>query len=1088
MKKVAKYQQKPRLWQCSVCKKATFKTRHDLKRHQTGTFCAKALEEQESQENHLKTPEKHGTSDDFVDDNMQINYDSDNWNPPPDVRNKPVISRMEIEGVDKMAVGTVILQMGELLNDTGADDESSDDSGRYQFMHNKANPTGDESSTESDSSDESEADSAPKPPETPDPGANTSETTGPDTWIRGQFREYCDMAHKTFIPFDQDKIRSIKLLHLLKEKNAPMNSYEAVMHWHVKQANKLREHQPLSDFTGHIGRKKIMKTLIRRYNYENKLPFQKTVRLPSSGTVAKITCHNAKATFQRLLTDPRIRAKDYLFFGGDPLAKPPENSDVIADLNTGNAFFQTYNVLVKGENEQIMPVVLYSDGTAVSHFHDMEIIQVNMALGIMTREARNKRHCWAPLGYIEKVHEQGGRSRAILDEANHLETQDGENSVDSSSDVIVTDFVGAGAIQDFHAMMAVILEEFIGLQDTGFLWDHQDPATGKVTPDIKYEVFVPFVRADTKEADAFCGKYGQRLSAQPICRKCHIPLCICDDHLAKYPMKTVTEIQNLVIKEDLDGLKAISQTYLTNAFHPIRFSMGNDHGIHGSCPSEMLHAFLLGTFKYLRDIFFEYIGKDSEGARLVNALSKVYSKFFARQSDRTMPGTTFTKGIQVGKLMGKDYRGVLLIILAILRSTKGQAVLRKHKNFKLESSLMDWILLVETLLTWESYLNEPQMERRHVKRLEKKHRYIMYLMRKIAQRNKGMGLKLAKFHMILHLWEDIMEFGVPLETDTSANESMHKPSKKASKMTQRAAATFNFQTAMRLIEFELLDLAMEEILNGKVPWKYFRRWEKPEDPLPPTDQKVATETTTGDARIVIYEDEQGDTTFRIETRSEFKDKIRMNLDLMHFLRGLQDLVLPHLPTETLPIFTAHERQGQTFRSHPNYRGKGPWKDWVWVDWGSEWGHMACHIWAFVVLENMPTGKNRLEYGGIKLFDGTFAVVECSRQEELDEYGYDECGVRSELMAAIRKEVTLEDDGTQIKRTFYLADTDAFADPCCVIPDIGGPANRYFVVQPRNSWAGLFMKWVEEPHKDDVMDVLDDIDVDEKVIAKFDEEA
>ena len=32
-----------------------------------------------------------------------------------------------------------------------------------------------------------------------------------------------------------------------------------------------------------------------------------------------------------------------------------------------------------------------------------------------------------------------------------------------------------------------------------------------------------------------------------------------------------------------------------------------------------------------------------------------------------------------------------------------------------------------------------------------------------------------------------------------------------------------------------------------------------------------------------------------------------------------------------------------------------------------------------------------------------------------------------------------------------------------------------------------MKWVEEPHKDDVMDILDDIDVDEKVIAKLDEE-
>jgi hypothetical protein len=38
-----------------------------------------------------------------------------------------------------------------------------------------------------------------------------------------------------------------------------------------------------------------------------------------------------------------------------------------------------------------------------------------------------------------------------------------------------------------------------------------------------------------------------------------------------------------------------------------------------------------------------------------------------------------------------------------------------------------------------------------------------------------MGLKLLKFHTILHIWEDIIQFGVPLEFDTSANESMHKP-------------------------------------------------------------------------------------------------------------------------------------------------------------------------------------------------------------------------------------------------------------------------------------------------------------------------
>ena len=149
--------------------------------------------------------------------------------------------------------------------------------------------------------------------------------------------------------------------------------------------------------------------------------------------------------------------------------------------------------------------------------------------------------------------------------------------------------------------------------------------------------------------------------------------------------------------------------------------------------------------------------------------------------------------------------------------------------------------------------------------------------------------------------------------------------------------------------------------------------------------------------------------------------------------------------------------------------------------------MPCHIWCFVVLEGMPTGQNCLEHGDIALTDGVYAVVENSKEEELDEDGYDECGVRSEMMEAIRKEVELDGNGSAVKRTFYLADTDAFVDPCCVIPDIGGPNNRYFVVKPRNSWAELFLKWVEAPHKLNEMDVLDDVDVDEKVISKLDEE-
>ena len=994
--------------------------------------------------------------------------------PPDTPPRRQAISRLEVEGINDHDMDAVTRQMGALFEEGGdSDEESLDNTGAFDHLkYEEAGQNGTNEGQQHYSSDEyseSEDNSQEDPPSSPDSSATQDENGAPNTWIRDQFKEYCAYARKNFLPFTKHEERSIRLLHLLKNKNAPLNAYESLMLWHLHQANKLRPHQTLKDYSSHIGRKALMKKLMKRYNFENKLPFQKTMRLPVSGTLVKITCHDAKATFQRLLTDPRHKGKDYLFFDGNPLAAPPENLDYMADLNTGLAFRETYAALITKEGQQLMPVTLYSDGTAVSHFHDMEIIQVNMALGIMTREARNRPHCWAPLGYIEKVHEHGGRGREILQEANHLETQDGMESVGSSETLIEAHGVGENAAQDFHAMMAVILEDFIEIQDNGgFLWDHYDPIQGKTYENIHYETFVPHIRADSKEADAFCGKYGQRYSTQQICRKCHIPLQEADDHLAKHKMKTVTEIKKLVENADLEGLRSLSQTYLSNAFHNVRFSMGNDNGVHGSCPAELLHAFLLGTFKYLRDIFFEMIGNDSEGARMMNALAKVYSKLFARQSDRTMPGTAFSRGIQVGKLMAKDYRGVLLIILAMLRSTKGRKVLNKYKSFKKESDLDDWILLVELMLEWESYLNEPKMYVKHVKRLEKKHRFIMYIMRKVAQRTKGMGLKLVKFHMILHIWEDIMQFGVPLEYDTSANESMHKPSKKASKMTQKAADTFNFQTATRLIEFELLDLAMEEIENGLVPWDYYTRVEEQGIEEEPTGGKEV-DAWTGETGIRVHYEENGEPGFKLLTRSKFTAKASWNTALLEFLLELQDQIQGYLRTDFLPIFTCHRRDGQVFRGHPNYRGKGPWRDWVWVNWGRD-GRFPCQIWCFIVLEGMPTGRNQVHYGGIPLSDGVFAVVETANVENnVEELG------KSDLMTPVRKEVAFDEDGYVQERTFYLADTEAFEDPCCVIPDLGGPSNRYFVVKPRNQWAQEFIRWVEDPHNLDVMDPLDEVE-------------
>ena len=38
----------------------------------------------------------------------------------------------------------------------------------------------------------------------------------------------------------------------------------------------------------------------------------------------------------------------------------------------------------------------------------------------------------------------------------------------------------------------------------------------------------------------------------------------------------------------------------------------------------------------------------------------------------------------------------------------------------------------------------------------------------------------------------------------------------------------------------------------------------------------------------------------------------------------------------------------------------------------------------------------------------------------------------------------------------------------MVPDIGGPPNRYFYVKARPEWAKEFIVWVNRPHKEDEM--------------------
>jgi len=886
-----------------------------------------------------------------------------------------------------------------------------------------------------------------------DDGQSIDSQWQPIDSIRANFAEFCGQYDTHSLPYFTKKERTaIQLLSTLRKTKASLGTYEGVMQWHLINSGNLAEHQTVGDCPDYISRKKMFDLLKKRYNFDDsKYNLVKEITLPSSKAKAKIVLNDAQAAIQSLLTDPRITDDDYLFFDDNPFAPPPAKIDTISDINTGLSYTETYNKLITNRQKQVLlPVLFYIDGAATGQFADLKITAVKFSLGIFKRKARDKDHFWRILGYVPDVSASKTRGQRIFAESGHAEATQNMRNSDS------TPQVNAVRAQDFHTMLAVILDSFLPIQQRGFYWDLK--YNGKVYKNIEFVPYVSFICCDTDEADRLCGSYTSRAGGvSQLCHYCQCPTSESNDPNAHYEPKTVPQISELIEKNNRQALKKLSQQYIKNATYLLRFGQHNLAGIHGATPMEMLHAILLGVFLYVRDMFFEQTGETSRLSDEINALCIQYGELFSRQSERDMPKTKFSYGIRKGKLTAKEYGGVMLVLAAVLRSSKGRSLLSDHSNghnnaqFAQEGHLLDWIMLIETLLQWESWLKSDAMLRSDVEKADKKHRYIMYLIRKVGRRVKGMGLKITKYHAIMHMFEDILHFGVPMNYDTGFREMGHKPIIADSKRTQKKEETFVYQVGVRVNEAHLLALADTELLGNHI-----RNYYQGHKTLGETCEKERPVRHGGAQFCVEFNEQEDQYKMRLMTRAEGAGNMVIDQDLVDFLGKLQEKVCQWIPK--IYLHANHHRNGFLFRGTPHHMGKA-WRDWVLIDWGED-GNLPCKIWGFIDLRRL-SNKNNINYGGYEgLAAARYAVVESTKvnpdQNERE---------ISEIFVPILTDVRQLRHGRVAKRKFYLADVEAFLQPIVVIPDVGGAPNAYFWCKSRSQWREDFVNWLREAPED-----------------------
>ena len=50
------------------------------------------------------------------------------------------------------------------------------------------------------------------------------------------------------------------------------------------------------------------------------------------------------------------------------------------------------------KRQQLFPILLYIDGSAITHFKDFEVTQLKMSSGVFSREVRLKAYTWKTVG------------------------------------------------------------------------------------------------------------------------------------------------------------------------------------------------------------------------------------------------------------------------------------------------------------------------------------------------------------------------------------------------------------------------------------------------------------------------------------------------------------------------------------------------------------------------------------------------------------------------------------------------------------------------------------------------------------------
>ena len=327
-------------------------------------------------------------------------------------------------------------------------------------------------------------------------------------------------------------------------------------------------------------------------------------------------------------------------------------------------------------------------------------------------------------------------------------------------------------------------------------------------------------------------------------------------------------------------------------------------------------------------------------------------------------------------------------------------------------------------------------QKSNVRRAKKIIRILLTTLKKVLDRTKGEGMRITKFHQMLHVIFDMLRFGAAKGYHGGPCESNAKTdAKQPAQNTQKRRSNFDEQVAQRycnnlVIDIVALDLS-EQCKEEDVP--------------------VAE---TGGTRFRMHKISIDDMQFVYKiTSSTVGTKIQLSDQLLCYVADTFCHMLPDGTYEKVVCFTEHKRgENVIFRGHPSYHHGGSWNDWAIFEWEVEsrirnengkyqrvWEskHIHGQIQFFIDLRNINENAHDLE-------PGLYAVIQSLEDESKPI-------ARSLLLSSGR--LMLDEQGDP---WYDVASVDTIYAEAFVIPNLGGDEDEVLIATAISEWPAKFM--------------------------------